>query len=139
MIDDLIAVLYRPAKNNYDRQRDPDGDIREPFNPNTCAYYTRQVKRWPAEVKIAIMTWYDGCREYLKEMYEVFDNSPTKKQAKDPGMFEVIRSLTGERYGSFDKVGKMNVHLAMREMELLKKEAKERDARMKQKPQPWPH
>jgi hypothetical protein len=122
----LIGVLYREMKQGYDLKRDPDGDARVEFNPNEIGYYADIVAGWNEEAKMAIITWFDGCREMMKELYpELFEGSPTKHEPKDPGMFEVIRQLSGQKYGSFKEAEKLNVHIAARELVAQIKEAKE--------------
>jgi hypothetical protein len=121
-LDYLIAVLYRPAKANYDIAKNVDGDVREPFNPNTIDARAGIISQWPANVKYAILQWFDGCRESITDLYDLFSGSSTKEKTQ-PGMFELIRGLCGTKYGSFKEVEQMNVHMAMRELELMKEEA----------------
>lgn len=122
-IDYLISVLYRIEKSNYDKQRDPDGDVRVPYNHHETAYWAKMISKWPVEVKMSILTWYDGCREFMISNYDVFESGTSENDKKAPGMFELIRGLCGNRYGGFEAVEKMNVHKALREMEILKEEA----------------
>jgi hypothetical protein len=122
----IIAVMYREMKPGYDLKRDPDGDARAAFNANEIDFYTEQIRVWPDEVKMAILTWFDGCRQQMKDLYpELFEGSPTKNEEKDPGMFQVIRQLSGQKYGSFKEVEQMSVHVAARELVLQIKEANE--------------
>jgi hypothetical protein len=127
-LTNLVAVLYRRAKENYNTKLDSDGDIRVEFNPNEISYHAKTVKRWPLNVKLAILFWYDGCREHLKSLYDLFGSGGDGTE--EPGMFELIRGLCGDRYGSFKEVEKINVHLVMRELELMKKEAAEIERQM---------
>ena len=125
-LNNLISVLYRKPKPSYDRVKNIEGDIRIAFNANLCAYYAKKkIKKWNPSVKMAIVTWYDGCREMMKETYDLFSNDNTTADKKQPGMFEIIRVLCGDKYGSFENVEKMNVHQAFRELELMKNEAEE--------------
>lgn len=122
-LDHLIAVLYRKGKKGYDKAKDPDGDIRVPYNHHETGYWAKQIAKWPMALKMGILMWYDGCREMMINTYDVFDSGSAPSDVKAPGMFELIRGLCGNRYGSFDAVEQMNVHKALREMELLKAEA----------------
>ncbi len=122
-LNKLVAVLYRLPKPKYDKVLNSDGDIRMPFNENEIDFYKKKIARWPAAVKMAIVLWYDGCREHLKEQYDLFDNADSGDG--EPGMFELIRGMCGKRYGNFKEVEKMNVHIVMRELEMMKKEAEE--------------
>jgi hypothetical protein len=122
-LDKLVAVLYRKAKPEYDRKLNTDGDIRQPFKMFEIDYYSKKIKHWPAEVKLSVLLWFDGCREQLKQCYSLFDGTGTAPG--DPGMFDVIRGLCGDKYGSMKNVEDLNVHLALRELDAMKKEAAE--------------
>lgn len=116
-LDKLIAVLYRPAKDNYNFKKDPDGDCRIDFNPNELAYYMLFVSSWPVEVKAAILCFYDGNREFLRQLYdEVFVSGESSGEEEQTGMYDVIRNLSGSRYGTFKQVEEMFVHDIMREI-----------------------
>jgi len=122
VLNKLVAILYRLPKQGYDIEKDSDGDIRVPFNPNEISYWAKQIASWPHAVKYAILMWYDGCREAMRALYDIW-NEPSGDSDAQPGMFEVIRGLCGERYGSWENVERMNVHKALRELELSKQEA----------------
>ncbi|MBV9989384.1 MAG: hypothetical protein JO301_17020 [Chitinophagaceae bacterium] len=130
-INYLIAVLYRRRKKQYPVKLDPDGDLRVPYNHHETAYWAAKISRWPIAVKMGILNWYDGCREYVINSYDVFEPGTTEEEKKAPGMMEVIRGMCGATYGSFDQVEKMNVHKALREMEILKQEAAKLKADLK--------
>jgi hypothetical protein len=117
-LNTLVATLYRPVKNGYDFLKDSEGDARIPFNPNELSYYTSVVSEWPLAVKLSILTFYDGCREFLKELYEeVFVTGESGESGNESaGMYEIIRNLSGPRYGQFKDVEQMNIHDVMREI-----------------------
>jgi hypothetical protein len=129
-LDKLVAVLYRRPKKNYNVELDTDGDIRVAFNANEIDYHVNTVKHWPFNVKMAILFWYNGCRQHLKDLYDLFDK-PADGDVTDPGMFELIRGLCGKHYGTFREVEGLNVHIVMRELEVLKKEAAEIEMQMR--------
>lgn len=131
-LNKLVAALYRPAKEGYDAARDPDGDIRVPFNANEVAYYSNQVAQWPMEVRMAVFYWYEGCCQMLLNRYEpVFSGGEPRDEDDAPGMFAMMRGLSGTKYGDFEKVENLNIHTALMEMEMLVKEAEEMESRMK--------
>jgi len=70
-LNELIAILYRPMKEGYDAERNPAGDLREPFNQNVCSYNAKHyIASWPPSVKLAIAAWYNGCRRQLIANYD---------------------------------------------------------------------
>lgn len=124
-LNKLVAVLYRRPKKKYDTRRDSEGDIRTAFNSNEVDYYAKKIKKWPHAVKLAIVLFYDGCRQNLKALYEkVFTGEGGKEDGPD-GMFGVIRGLAGNKYGDFEKVESLNVHTALYEIELVIEEQEE--------------
>ena len=123
-LNKLIAVLYRKPVNKYNYKLDSAGDARIKFNPNEIDFYAKKIKRWPLKVKLAMLTFYDGCREDLMHRYnDVFQGG--KGEDNDQGMFGVIRGLSGPKYGKIDDVEDLNIHTALSEISMQLKEAKE--------------
>ena len=118
-LNELIAILYRPGKKDYDRKLNPDGDERIAFNPNETEWIKKKIKKWPLNIKRAILMWYDGCRQQLEEMYQPAFNAAEGGNAKDyyDGMYGMMRGIAEKKtYGDFKDVGNMNVHLAYKEI-----------------------
>lgn len=119
----LAAVLYRPGKPGYDPVKDPDGDIRIPFNQHELEYWAKKFMSWPVPVLQAILVWYDGCKQLLVEAHpNVFKKHEGVEtvETQERGVFNLMRTLAdGGKYGDFERVGDMNIHLAMFEMEKL--------------------
>lgn len=122
-LNKLVAVLYRKPKPGYDYQLDSDGDARQKFNANELDHYASVVTKWPAAVKQAVLFFYDGCRQYLLDLYEeVF--SGNSGEENEEGMFGIIRGISGDKYGDIDKVEMLNIHTALNELTVQLKEAK---------------
>jgi len=129
-LDKLIAVLYREPKKYYDFMKNVDGDCRVPFNQHECEWMAaRKIVYWSDEVKMAILAWYDGCREAVTNMYDLFNGEGDEESS--PGMFEIMRLLSGERYGNFKDIEELYVHIALRDMECTKKENERLEAQLK--------
>lgn len=128
-LDQLIAVLYRPAKKNYNTRLDKDGDIRIDFNANTVNYYASKIKKCPIGFKHAVLIFYDGCREKIKlNNPNIFGDGGEDNHT---GMYGLMRGLAGPKFGEMEKVEKMYLHTALLELNLLIEEA----ASMKPEPQ----
>lgn len=123
-LNKLVAVLYRQPKPEYNYQLDSDGDARQRFNANEVDHYGRIIaKRWPPAAKQAVLFFYDGCRQYLLDLYdEVFSGDSGAEN--EEGMFGIIRGISGDKYGDIDKVEMLNIHTALSELTLQLKEAK---------------
>lgn len=123
LLDELIAVLYRPGKWQYDLVKNVDGDPRIPFNENICHWHgNKEISKWPVHIKNAILTWYKGCREKL-----ISDNSEIFNGAGEPakyGLLSVIRSIaTSHVHGNFDEVQMKPVKIIMMELNEMHQEA----------------
>jgi hypothetical protein len=134
-LNKLVAALYRSPKNrkSYDYKRDPDGDHRQPFNGNELPFYVRQVRRWPLAVRQAVFVWYDACREQLFKDYREAFTGKAKKNNYAQGLFEMMRSIAGGKYGVFKDVEQLYVHTAFLEIVACRREAKELEKQSKQK------
>lgn len=117
VLNDLVAILYRPAPAKYDHQMNPDGDHREKFNQNISSHYAKTyVCQWPMDVKLAIATWYGGCRLHIvKNNPDVFEGG-----SGDParyGLVSVMLNIAeGHVFGDFEKVEDQYVNLVMMQL-----------------------
>jgi hypothetical protein len=117
-LNDLVATLYRKPKPGYDHKRNPDGDPRQSFNENVCAYHSKHtIPHWPVEKKIAIALWYEASRnQMIKDFSRVFSNTGGD-QAKW-GLVSVMRNVaSGGVYGDFKSVEKTFVKMIMVELD----------------------
>lgn len=121
-LNTLVAVMYRKPKFLYDKKRDKDGDSRLPFNANLLPYNSKKIACWPLSIKLAILMFYDGCRQHLAVSYEKIFRGGKGGDHK-AGMFGIIRGLAGTKYGDFDKVENLNIHTALNDIEEQMEEA----------------
>jgi hypothetical protein len=133
-LNNLVAVLYRPAKWFYNKKRDKAGDIRVAFNHNEIDYHAKKIARWPVKIKQAIFLWYGGCRQQLEEDNQSAfrdDSGSSFESQFDTGMYGVMRSLAGDKLGSVEKIEDMYVKTCMLEIGLIKEEEKYFEEKMK--------
>jgi len=131
MLDKLVATLYRPRKKKYDVKKNPDGDLREPFNDNLMEYYSVQIGDWPIEVKLAILQFYEGCRnEKIKRNPKVFEGGGGEESLY--GMWSVMRNVAkAGHFGDFDKVGEQYVDTVLMELNEVVVEAEKMEDEMR--------
>lgn len=133
-LNNLVAVLYRPAKGFYNKKRDPDGDIRIDFNHNEIPFHARKAARWPMKVKQAIFLWYGGCRQQLEDNNPLVFKTPSSSDFEsqfDTGMYGVMRNLAGDKLGTVKEIEEMYVVEAMVEIGLIKEEEIYFESKMK--------
>jgi hypothetical protein len=131
LLNDFIATIYRPAKRDYDHDKNPDGDGREKFNENLCEWYSnKMISKWPKNVKLAIAHWYAGCRrKIVDDNPDVFGGSG---EAAKHGLISVIREIAKQgAHGNFEAVENMNINLVMVELNEIVEEGKQMEAQMK--------
>jgi hypothetical protein len=111
----LVATLYRPAKKKYNLKLNPEGDAREIFNPNLLDNYAKFTAHWPMPAKLAILTWYDGCRTRLTHLYpKVFGGGGETAQF---GFWSIMRGVAEKgTHGSFEQVERMPIKIMMMEL-----------------------
>lgn len=108
----LLAILYRPAKEGYDFELNPDGDCRIPYNPNSEPYHIDWLQQHvDVSVAYATLLWYRACRaEWEKAYPAVFPQHSNGDEAPPviPGYFMLMRNIA-ERgtYGNFAAVEQM--------------------------------
>jgi len=132
LLDQLVAILYRPTKKAYDHKLNKDGDPRMPFNENICIYNAKKcVRRWPANVKHAILHWYQGCQQKLINEIKEFSTGDEGDPAKY-GLLSVMRSIAEKGiHGDFEKVEKMYVRMWVMELSEMSEETKRIKASIK--------
>jgi len=119
----LIATIYRKSKPAYDKKLDKDGDVRQKFNSNVVDFYAKQIAKWPAAVKFAILIFYDSCRDQIaNDNKEIFSGTG---EGDGLGMYSVMRGLAGPKFGEIEKVEDMLLHNALLELNLIRDEEKE--------------
>ena len=123
-LDQFLTVLYRPAKRDASPERaDWDGDVRLAFNEHQLETRTPRVAPVSALEKLAVVTWYRGCRAQLaQEFPDVFvaaeqDAKASTKQA--PDWSRVLRKLSGEAFGPVQQTAKQPARLVLAEMQDL--------------------
>jgi hypothetical protein len=127
-LNGLASVLYREQKKDYDFELNPDGDPRKPFNQNIAAFNENKiVTAWPMNVKLAIFTWYETCRQRMilanPEIFSSGSGEPAKY-----GLLSVMRAIAeGGIHGKFDDVAKMYVKMWMVELNEKVAEAKQQE------------
>lgn len=124
LLDKLVAVLYRPGNKKNQQLR---GDSRELFNDNLIAAREKKIRKWPMEVKQAILTWYEGCRSNMiaanSEIFAGGGGEPAKY-----GFLSLFRSIASSgTHGDFEKVQAMYVHMIMMELNEMHEDNKRQE------------
>jgi hypothetical protein len=122
----FLAVLYRPGKKGYNKRKDPDGDIRLPFNPNTTEYYAAKMRRLTAEEIKGIVLCYESWRRNMEARHPRIFTLGNKARAVRNGWFPVFRGIaSANKYGPIESVEQMFMHTLLLELEMLKDEEAE--------------
>ncbi|HEX8656470.1 MAG TPA: hypothetical protein VF690_03000 [Hymenobacter sp.] len=116
----LVAVLYRPQRRPYrPRAVDYKGDRREDFNEVHLDARAARLAHLPLAVRLAIATWYRGCRFQLEQDFPlVFTpaNEDAAAGARD-GWAHVLREMSGATFGPIDQTEQQLVRVVLAKME----------------------
>jgi hypothetical protein len=116
----LLAVLYRPQRFPYrPNSAKYSGDRRQDFNESLVDARAQQLAELPMAEKLAILTWYRGCRQALEQRYPLVFTPDHEQQAADNsgGWAYVLREMSGAAFGSFDETGRQHLHTVLAKME----------------------
>jgi hypothetical protein len=119
-LDHLVAVLYRPQRRPYrPTAADYAGDRRQDFNPVHVAARAAQVAGLPDVEKLAVLTWYRGCRQQLERDFpRVFTPANEGKAAAAPdGWAHVAREMSGGIFGPLEQTERQLVRDVLARME----------------------
>jgi hypothetical protein len=121
----FISVMYRPAKKKYDIVKNPDGDVREPFNQNLTGHYASKIKKLSRELLLCIVFQYEAWRRTMENDYKEVFGKKGGDITIDAGWFGVFRGVASEgKFGPLDKVELLNIHTLMLELKFLDAEDK---------------
>lgn len=119
-LDKLVAVLYRPQRRRYrPRAADYGGDRREDFNPVHVGVRADTLARLPLATKLAIYTWYRGCRGQLERDFpRVFTPAHEESASNAPsGWAHVAREMSGGAFGTLEQTEQQLVRVVLAKME----------------------
>jgi hypothetical protein len=131
----LVATLYRPQTwFHFFKKRQPtySGDARQEFNEHLVADRAAKMKHLPLPVKMAIATWYRGCRNQMEQDYPNVFSSENQEEAKGKGGWEpVFRNMAGGKFGDINQTRNANLHTVLAEMDEKIQQARDQEARSK--------
>lgn len=133
-IDELVAVLYRPARDEFN-PLDPEGsgDIREVYADHVKDKRVEVVAKWPLEVKLAILLFFQGSREQIirrrKKIFKPGKGGESKVNAQSVWL-QVLRKMSKGPL-EFDAVAKLPYDTVLFELEQRIDEAEELKSKTK--------
>ncbi|OUJ68672.1 hypothetical protein [Hymenobacter crusticola] len=119
-LDYLVATLYRPIIPKLGPSNPRwNGDRRQSFNEHQTEYFIERLKHLAEDEKLAILTWYRGCRAQIeREFPEVFEAAEEAVKTKDAGDWgRVLRKLSGGAFGTLEQTAQQNTRTILAEMQ----------------------
>ena len=133
-LDQLVATLYRRARQY--RKGLAVGDRRLPFNENLLEAEAARLARLPKLTRLAIYTWYRGCRHALEQRYPLVFTAAGEQQEKGhpDGWGYVLREMSGQAFGNYAETGRQLAHQVLAKMndDLARAEELQRQAKAQQ-------
>lgn len=134
-LDQLVATLYRPGRRLAEGLA--AGDRRQPFNEHLIEAQAGRLARLPRLTRLAILTWYRGCRHALEQRYPHVFTPANQEQAKahPDGWAYVLRELSGQAFGNYAETGRQLVHQVLAKMndDLARAEQLQREQQAQQR------
>jgi hypothetical protein len=119
-LDQLVAVLYRPQRADYDPTAVSFlGDRREDFNEHLVPARARCFAALDMTEKLAVLTWYRGCRLQLERDYPLVFEAPEGVDV-DPtggGWGQVLRELSGQAFGTLQETKQQPIRLVLAKLQ----------------------
>lgn len=103
LLDEMVAMLYRPAGNVDVLSKDYLGDQRAPFNNMAYDKWLPSVKKLPLNIKTAIALFYQGCRQNFEQKYPEVFTSAEDRGGGNEGWFQVLSELPAEKFGTISE------------------------------------
>lgn len=121
-LDQFLATLYRPRRRGASPSRaDWTGDMREAFNEHLLEHRAPLFAPVPLVQKLAVLTWYRGCRAELAEEFpEVFDAAEAERDGEPsvtPRWDRVLRKLSGGAFGTLQQTAGQHLRTILAEMQ----------------------
>lgn len=126
-LDRLCACLYRQKKSSKElNARDYNGDVREPFNSNTLDRRTVFFKKIAIAEKMAILTYFAGCKAAMADKFTHIFKKEEKPTAGGFSWLQAMHVFT-DNITQYQSVLDTRANLVMFEMDQSAKDAKERN------------
>jgi hypothetical protein len=121
-LDRLVATLYRQKRRGFDPTQDSDPRIQ--LNDIGIRYRLAVVRRIDLSTKLAILMWFDGCRNQMIQRFPVIfpkqipqeksklDFSQPSKGGAGSGWIDMISELAGSP-AEYERIGNTNLFTAM--------------------------
>jgi hypothetical protein len=127
-LDQLVAVLYRPQRADYNPTSPAyGGDRREDFNEHLLPRRARRLRHLPHHVKYAVLLWYRGCRHALTTRFEYVFSGENNAKAAASGWADVLHQLA-DGVHHIDATERQPLKTVLREMDRLLRQHEESQA-----------
>lgn len=141
-LNKLVATLYRPKRKGYDRFT--HDDIRIPLQDHALAYHIKIVEKTDLETKLAILKWFDSCRNALAKNFPmIFSSSKAQLNSSNPvemlsqpstggGWIQLMSELSGSM-DNYQKIAQTNLIIALTDISHRIKKSQELQAQARKK------
>jgi hypothetical protein len=126
-LDRMVAVLYRPKKEEYDPEKDKTGDIREEYNDYILDRRAAIAGQVHLHVRLAVLHFYHGCRNFIvnhKNHRNVFVKDEEKKSSGDSFWDPILIRIAGD-VTKIDQVANLRAWTVLRDLDVKIADSKE--------------
>ncbi|QHL87403.1 hypothetical protein GU926_08130 [Nibribacter ruber] len=130
-LDRFVACLYREKRWFHfivKRLTSYGGDCRQEFNQHLVERRAQLVARLPLEVKLAVLSWYRGCRFELEGEFPLVFSEGTQKKAGRSGWDGVLLGMSGHVI-NIEATGRANIRNILAAMQQRFEQIEEQERR----------
>jgi hypothetical protein len=95
-LNNLIAVLYRPAGKTKPDSINFSGDLREPFNDFLTETYAQITRKITPDIKRAVLWYYEGCKRHIANLFPKVFKEGNGESSSDKNIFMQFMTIVDE-------------------------------------------
>lgn len=115
-LNKLVAVLYRPAGTGDPLSADATGDSRQPFNSNNVEARAKLISRWPLDVRLVALTFYEGIRSQVNAALPKGGKKQSRNSNYGQALMNMLHGLSDNDLTRLPAVAKMKLPVVISQL-----------------------
>jgi hypothetical protein len=125
-LDEMLAVLYRPAKKFISFRKFlglPIGDIRQKYSDD-CIKNAKHFKNIPRRYKKALLLYWEGCYNFMIDTFPHVFTGNSDGSDDGFGFAGMITELAGSKFGNTEQTAETNMLTILLHLEIISTQQK---------------
>lgn len=115
-LNKLVAILYRAANTVDPLSIDATGDEREPFNSNNVEARARVIAEWPKDVRLVILTFYEGIRAQVNAALPKGGKKRNKNANYGQSLLNMMHGLSNNDLTKLEEIAKTKLPVVISQL-----------------------